>query len=522
MGTATAWSARATRSAGSPHASLPNSQAVGRPSAPSDSSSSSSRPALPSAARICRPAPRSAAAACRSGDPATTGRWNRLPAEARTHLLLYGSTEASEKTTPSAPAASAVRSTVPALPGSRTLASSTTSRGDTAVSRCSGTSMNRHTASRPCGVTVCASSAITWPLTASTGTPCAAACDVSSSCRDRASAVTNSSVMSGPEPAAPSAPGRPRAPSAPAGPDAPRGPSPGRGATWPQASASRTACGPSARNSRVRCRDDRRASCRAAFTRGDRMLVTSSLAITAPVPGPVAAPDRTPPHPGADFHDRGRSPAYSAGQLPRSWNVAGFAGSGGLGVRLVAGQRLPCHLDQCGERGRVGDRELGEHPPVDVHGRDLQPLDEPVVGHAVGPGRGVDALDPQPPERALAVLAVAVRVDHRVELLLLGLAIQAGPLATVAACPLEDDPALLVSVNRPLHACHFFDSFKRAGLLAQQFLDPLGIGRRERHLVLEAPGPRARLVLEVVGAIGPAAHDLAGAGKPEALAGPGV
>src|SRR5580658_7670679 len=510
MGTATAWSARATRSAGSPHASLPNSQAVGRPSAPSDSSSSSSRPALPSAARICRPAPRSAAAACRSGDPATTGRWNRLPAEARTHLLLYGSTEASEKTTPSAPAASAVRSTVPAFPGSRTLASSTTSRGDAAVSRCNGTSMNRHTASRPCGVTVCASSAITWPLTASTGTPCAAACAVSSSCRDRASAVTNSSVTT------------PPAPSASGWPDAPGGPSPGCGAARLQASASRTACGPSARNSLVRCRDDRRASCRAAFTRGDRMLVTSSLPIMAPVPGPTAAPDSMPSHPGAAFHDRGRSPAYSAGQLPRSWNVAGFAGSGGLGVRLVAGQRLPCHLDQCGERGRVGDRELGEHPPVDVHGRDLQPLDEPVVGHAVGPGRGVDALDPQPPERALAVLAVAVRVDHRVELLLIGLAIQAGPLATVAACPLEDDPALLVSVNRPLHACHFFDSFKRAGLLAQQFLDPLGIGRRERHLVLEAPGPRARLVLEVVGAIGPAAHDLAGAGKPEALAGTAV
>ena len=36
-----------------------------------------------------RARPRSA-----SGAPVTTGRWNRLPAEARTHLLLYGSTEA--------------------------------------------------------------------------------------------------------------------------------------------------------------------------------------------------------------------------------------------------------------------------------------------------------------------------------------------------------------------------------------------------------------------------------------------
>src|ERR1700691_2811143 len=82
--------------------------------------------------------------------------------------------------------------------------------------------------------------------------------------------------------------------------------------------------------------------------------------------------------------------------------------------------------------------------------------------------------------------------------------------------------ALLLSVNRPLHACPFFDSFKRAGLLAQQFLDPLGVGRHERHLVLEAAGPRARLVLEVVGAVGPGAHELSGAGKPGALAGTSV
>ncbi len=52
--------------------------------------------------------------------PRTTSRWNRLPAMARTHLPLYGSTASPANTTASAPAASAVRSTVPALPGSRT------------------------------------------------------------------------------------------------------------------------------------------------------------------------------------------------------------------------------------------------------------------------------------------------------------------------------------------------------------------------------------------------------------------
>ena len=70
-----------------------------------------------------------AATASSSRAPATTGRWNRLPAEARTHLPLYGSTDASANTTACAPAASAVRSTVPALPGSRTLASSATRAG---------------------------------------------------------------------------------------------------------------------------------------------------------------------------------------------------------------------------------------------------------------------------------------------------------------------------------------------------------------------------------------------------------
>ena len=43
----------------------------------------------------------------------------------------------------------------------------------------------------------------------------------------------------------------------------------------------------------------------------------------------------------------------------------------------------------------------------------FQALDEPVVGHAVGAGGGVDPLDPQPPEVTLAVLAVVVGVDAR-------------------------------------------------------------------------------------------------------------
>ena len=58
------------------------------------------------------------------------------------------------------------------------------------------------------------------------------------------------------------------------------------------------------------------------------------------------------------------------------------------------------------------------------------------------------------PEVALALLPVTVGVDERVGDLLLRLAVEAGPLPAVAARPLEDDPALLVGVDRPLHACH--------------------------------------------------------------------
>src|SRR5882724_3401515 len=278
--------------------------------------------------------------------------------------------------TPCAPAASAVRSTVPALPGSRTLASTATRRGRAAASCARGMSRKWQTASSPWGVTVWASSAMTSPLTVCTGTPQPAASSTRSRCRSRAGPVTNSSV---------SVPGRRR--------------------------PSRTACGPSARNERDRSRNARLASCRAALARGDRILVIS----------PVA---------GAS---------------------GGRSGSGGA---QVSREGLASHLDQGGEGRGVGDGQLSEHPPVDLDTGDLEALDEPVVGHALGAGRGIDPLDPQPPERALAVLAVAVGVGHGVERLLLGLAVQPGPLAPVTARPLQDDPALLVGVDCPLHACH--------------------------------------------------------------------
>src|SRR5690606_17792105 len=63
-------------------------------------------------------------------------------------------------------------------------------------------------------------------------------------------------------------------------------------------------------------------------------------------------------------------------------------------------------------------------------------------------------LDPQPPEVTLAVLAVVVGVDARVQDLLLGLAVQPGTLTAVAAGLLEGGATLLLRIDCALHSCH--------------------------------------------------------------------
>src|ERR1700758_3444657 len=131
------------------------------------------------------------------------------------------------------------------------------------------------------------------------------------------------------------------------------------------------------------------------------------------------------------------------------------AHDGQLGGRTDGvGERLARHLDEGGESHRVGHGKVGENTPVDLDARRLQSLHETVVGQPVRARGGVDALDPEAAEVALAVLAVAVGIGHRVEDLLLGLAVEPGPLAPVALRTLEDNPALLLGVKRTLDACH--------------------------------------------------------------------
>src|SRR5881394_2543109 len=64
-------------------------------------------------------------------------------------------------------------------------------------------------------------------------------------------------------------------------------------------------------------------------------------------------------------------------------------------------------LDDGLEGGRLADGEVGQHLAVDRNAGLGETVDEPAVGEAEGTHRGVEALDPQRAEGALAPLAVA-------------------------------------------------------------------------------------------------------------------
>src|SRR5699024_1267395 len=159
---------------------------------------------------------------------------------------------------------------------------------------------------------------------------------------------------------------------------------------------------------------------------------------------------------------------------------AGMSGSGSVDV---ARERLACDLDQRREGSRVVHGQVGQDLAVHLDAGELEALDKPVVGHVVGPGGRVDAGDPQLPEVALALATVAVAVGHRVEHLLLGLAVQARALPAVALGGLKYDPTLLLCVDGSLHACHWSILTCRGG-----HLSVTGSSGMER-----AQSPRSRL-----------------------------
>ena len=147
-----------------PCASGPNSHAVG-----ADKSASS----MLIRRRPWWPAPEAGPAQRRHRRPAsvsdTTGTEKMLPAEARKHLPLYGSTLWPASTTASAPIAWATRIRVPAFPGSEIPAATATSRGALARTSSNVVSGTEHTATKPTGVTVSDSAFAARSVTSSTG-----------------------------------------------------------------------------------------------------------------------------------------------------------------------------------------------------------------------------------------------------------------------------------------------------------------------------------------------------------------
>src|SRR5207248_9722023 len=120
-----------------------------------------------------------------------------------------------------------------------------------------------------------------------------------------------------------------------------------------------------------------------------------------------------------------------------------------------------------------------EHLAVELDLGLLQPVDELVVREAVLPRCRIDADDPEPPELALLVLAVAVRVDERVLDLLLRVLVRGLLEPPVALRLLEDLAALLARVDGPLHTGH------RLLPPPQELVDGLRVALREWQVARE-------------------------------------
>src|ERR1044072_2509130 len=182
-----------------------------------------------------------------------------------------------------------------------------------------------------------------------------------------------------------------------------------------------------------------------------------------------------------------------------------------LRARLL---RFESRLRLCGdggERGRVVDRDVGEHLAVELDVRLADAGEELVVGEPLLPRGRVDADDPEPPEDALLVLAVPVGVDVGLHDLLLRLPVGDPRLPAESLRLGEELAALLARVNGPLDARH------GSPLLPEQPLDLACVLRSDRLVVRERALALGALLLEVVALHRVAGAHLAAAGQLEAL-----
>src|SRR3954466_10736756 len=127
--------------------------------------------------------------------------------------------------------------------------------------------------------------------------------------------------------------------------------------------------------------------------------------------------------------------------------MMGAPGLGRCGRAVLGSRRLPGALRKTSEGLGVANGDVGQHLAVELDLRELQTVHELAVGKAFLARGGVDALDPQAAELALAVLAVAVGVGARLEELLLCALVARVLLAAVALGPLQNRPALLARVD---------------------------------------------------------------------------
>src|SRR5436309_2559801 len=171
--------------------------------------------------------------------------------------------------------------------------------------------------------------------------------------------------------------------------------------------------------------------------------------------------------------------------------------------------RGPHCVNQLGEGLRIVHGHVGQDLPIELDTGVLQSVHEGRVAHAVLARGGADPRDPQPPELALAVAAVAVRVRPRVHDLFLGHPEPLAARAVVALGLLEDLAALLPRVDGAFHPGH--------RLLPQDPADHAGVaGSGLGHPFDPSPPPAALLAEEMI-ARGLAVQDLARPGDPEPL-----
>src|SRR5829696_5283574 len=138
---------------------------------------------------------------------------------------------------------------------------------------------------------------------------------------------------------------------------------------------------------------------------------------------------------------------------PPCGSGAGGASMSGLGCS--GRRRLAGALGESAEGLGIAHGDVGQHLAVQLDPRQAHPVDELRVGHAVLPRGRVDAGDPQAPEVALAVAAVAVGVLIGLEDRFLGALVVRVRLAAVALGLLENGAALLARIDGALDAAHF-------------------------------------------------------------------